>query len=185
MNNDQARAIAGGLQAHSVGGTYPFCVVGIGNGDKTHFEVHNLQTDEVLSCGGVPAKFVYSGFARSVAEEASRLIGPGWTWVKRKPYVPEPSLHEQQARRATDGNTVEPPFVIPRPDTQTDWDRDGEGEPAYTVQAVKAIVAKLYKPAHGGYPGDCIAFQVPADTTGLFPGGDDDHWPAPGVSRYA
>jgi hypothetical protein len=46
MNNDQARAVAGGLQEHSVGGHYPWAVVGIGNGDHVHYEVHNLQTGE-------------------------------------------------------------------------------------------------------------------------------------------
>jgi hypothetical protein len=37
-----------GLQKHSVGDTYPWAVVGIGNGAKVVYEVHNLVTGEVL-----------------------------------------------------------------------------------------------------------------------------------------
>lgn len=40
----QKRAIARGLQAHSVAEPYPWAVVGIGNGEAVHYEVHNLQT---------------------------------------------------------------------------------------------------------------------------------------------
>lgn len=39
----QERAIAGGLQEHSVGDIYPLAVVGFGNGDFTHYEVHDIQ----------------------------------------------------------------------------------------------------------------------------------------------
>lgn len=42
------KAIAGGLQAHSVGGSYPLHPVYIANGDSGHWEVHNLQTGQKL-----------------------------------------------------------------------------------------------------------------------------------------
>lgn len=35
-----------GLQKHSVGGIYPWAIVGIGNGEKTHYEIHHLVTGE-------------------------------------------------------------------------------------------------------------------------------------------
>lgn len=38
------RAVAGGIQPHSIGGIYPLSVVCIDNGDKgRHYELHNLQ----------------------------------------------------------------------------------------------------------------------------------------------
>lgn len=43
---EQARAVAGGLQPHSVGGYYPWTPVG--RGLTGRFEVHNLQTGQAL-----------------------------------------------------------------------------------------------------------------------------------------
>ena len=47
MNKDQARAVEGGLQAHSVGALYPFTVVAIDH--HTHglsWHIQNVQTGE-------------------------------------------------------------------------------------------------------------------------------------------
>ena len=47
MNKDQARAVEGGLQAHSVGGLYPFTGVAIDH--HTHglsWHIQNVQTGE-------------------------------------------------------------------------------------------------------------------------------------------
>lgn len=44
-----ARAVAGGLQAHSIGGLYPLHIVAIdnsGKGEGRHYELHNLQTGQ-------------------------------------------------------------------------------------------------------------------------------------------
>lgn len=48
---EQARAVAGGLQPHSVGGYYPWTLVG--RGLTGLFEVHNLQTGQALYYRGV------------------------------------------------------------------------------------------------------------------------------------
>lgn len=45
----KARAIAGGLQEHSVGGLYPLYVMAIGTGSEHHYEVHNLQDGTVAA----------------------------------------------------------------------------------------------------------------------------------------
>lgn len=37
-----------GLQNHSVGGAYPLCIVGYGNGDATQWVIENLATNEVM-----------------------------------------------------------------------------------------------------------------------------------------
>ena len=111
MNQDQQRAVAGGLQAHSVGGTYPFCVVGIGNGSDHHYEVHNLQRDTVLYCAGKKLTTIRAHVAEDIAAAARSLSGPAWTWEPRQPY----DLKAEQARRATDGNTVEPPAALYKP----------------------------------------------------------------------
>lgn len=34
---------------------------------------------------------------------------------------------------------------LPEPDCQTDWDRGGEGDPAYTPELVKQIQEAAYK----------------------------------------
>jgi hypothetical protein len=43
LNREHARAVSGGVQQHSLGDDYPLAIVGIGNGDSVHYEVHNLQ----------------------------------------------------------------------------------------------------------------------------------------------
>ena len=37
-----------GLQNHSVGGAYPLCIVGYGNGDATQWVIENLASGEVM-----------------------------------------------------------------------------------------------------------------------------------------
>ena len=39
-------ANTGGLQAHSIGGTFPITVIGLGIGDRTLYAAYNTATDE-------------------------------------------------------------------------------------------------------------------------------------------
>lgn len=49
-----------GLQKHSIGDTYPWAVVGIGNGDKVHYEVHNLCTGKKVYDHGTGRPYRYA-----------------------------------------------------------------------------------------------------------------------------
>lgn len=72
----QARAVAGGLQAHSVGGPYPFLPVGIANGDDLVFEVWNLQTGAKLHW--FEDTKVWQGALRDANNMASALRESEW-----------------------------------------------------------------------------------------------------------
>ena len=43
-----AAELSGGLQQHSIGGSYPFNPVAFANGDKVHWEVHNLRYGTIM-----------------------------------------------------------------------------------------------------------------------------------------
>ena len=60
---EQQRAIAGGLQEHSVGGIYPLHIVAIANGDEHRYEVHNLQTGKRAMTDWKKAPFVPRSWA--------------------------------------------------------------------------------------------------------------------------
>lgn len=67
----KARAIAGGLQPHSIGGIYPLAVVGIGNGDEVHYEVHNLQRGTILGMQGRPGECVVRKYSTAYTAMAA------------------------------------------------------------------------------------------------------------------
>ena len=48
---EQARAISGGVQPHSMGDIYPLAVVGYDNGEGVSYTLENLQTGEVCMAG--------------------------------------------------------------------------------------------------------------------------------------
>lgn len=48
LSAEHARAVAGGLHATSIGGRYPWAPVYIDQGDRGHWEAHNLQTGQKL-----------------------------------------------------------------------------------------------------------------------------------------
>ena len=47
MTPAQERAVANGIQPHSIGGPFPYSVVGIGNGGQHCYEVRDLRTNEI------------------------------------------------------------------------------------------------------------------------------------------
>jgi hypothetical protein len=72
---DKDRAIAGGLQEHSVGSTYPFHPVGIGNAESTDWEVHDLMRGtRFWPLGTKPWRTVSCAVALAVADMAKRGI---------------------------------------------------------------------------------------------------------------
>lgn len=76
------QAIAGGLHAHSVGSAYPFHPVYIANGDKGHWEVHNLMTGKVLTGLNEPVTTETAELAGLIAE--SYALGKPmsvWRWA--------------------------------------------------------------------------------------------------------
>jgi hypothetical protein len=48
MNKAQNAAVAGGIQQHSVGGIYPYAVVGFANGSDVVWHLENLQEGTIL-----------------------------------------------------------------------------------------------------------------------------------------
>jgi hypothetical protein len=86
MNAAQQRAVTGGLQAHSVGSSYPFHPVGFGLDGL--WRVDNLQTGRTLHAYGVP----WVGTAQQAIDYAeAALLGrlpdsPAsvWSWAMTK-----------------------------------------------------------------------------------------------------
>lgn len=53
-----------------------------------------------------------------------------------------------------------PKREIPPPDASTDWDRDGEGAPAYTPELVERIVQQVRDDAYAGHLPDGSSVQA-------------------------
>jgi hypothetical protein len=106
MSNAQNRAIAGGIQEHSVGETYPFHPVGIANGDLINWQVHNLQTGEVLSIDGAPGNWAVAESAIYWAARASDWAAIGrvptgrWRWTKPESAFDRILREKREAREA-------------------------------------------------------------------------------------
>jgi hypothetical protein len=80
-----ARAIEGGLAEHSIGGLYPFAVVGYGNGDRVDYGVENLQTGEALYDlrVGRYVRVQFAEWAALYAENAKNGTHEAGTFVMR------------------------------------------------------------------------------------------------------
>lgn len=91
-----AQAVAGGLQQHSIGGTYPFHPVAFANGDKVHWEVHNLRACTIMCDPVTDQPFVHDtaegAINRLRAFLDDRLNHTGYVWLRHPlPIKPAPA----------------------------------------------------------------------------------------------
>ncbi len=73
----------GDIRPESVGGPYPWAVVGIGHGDKHHYEVSHLPSGMTMWAHDQDAQFMttdadYAGSLASLAREGRLSIGYVW-----------------------------------------------------------------------------------------------------------